>query len=132
MMSRRESSDFARGGVAMDRALGGGAIKRFGRKLERFLGGGTVAGSDRFARLFDGAMNAGLNQAVAGLALHTLAMTLFGGRMIRNMRHNLYKLTAADVAVNIARHSFILATGANPGPQGTKDGGLVSIAGRIR
>lgn len=103
MKSRRESGDFARGGVAMDRALGGGAIKRLGRELERFPGGGTVAGGDRLAHLFDRAMNAGLDQAVAGLALHALAMALFGGGMIRDMRHNLYNLTAADGAVNIAR-----------------------------
>jgi len=102
MKSCRESGDFARGGVAMDRALCGGAIKRLGRELERFLGGGTVAGSNRFGRPFDRAVNAGLDQTVAGLALHALAMALLGGRMIRDMRHNLYDLTAADGAVNIA------------------------------
>lgn len=102
MKSCRESGDFARGGVAMDRALCGGAIKRLGRELERFLGGGTVAANNRFAGLFDRAMNAGLDQAVTGLALHALAMALFSGRMIRNMRHNLYDLTAADGSVNIA------------------------------
>ena len=100
MESCREAGDFACGGVAMDRALYGGPIQRRGRELERFLGGGTVAGGNRFARLFDRAVNAGLDQAVTDLALHALAMALLSGRMIRNMRHNLYHLTAAERAVN--------------------------------
>jgi len=105
MKSRRESGDFARGGVAMYRALCGGAIKRLGRELERFLGGRAVAGGDRFGRPLDRSVYAGLDQTVAGLALHALAMALFSGRMRRNMRHNLYHLTAEEVAVNIAHDS---------------------------
>jgi hypothetical protein len=107
MKPRRESGDFARGGVAMDRALRGGAIKRLGRELERFLGGRAVTGGNRFGRPFDRGVHAGLDQSVAGLALHALAMALFSGRMIRNMRHNLYDLTAAEGAVNIARTGVV-------------------------
>src|SRR5271163_625078 len=95
MEPSREPADFARGGVAMQRAFGGGLAEGLGRQPQRFLGRSGVAGVERLGHALDGGVHAGLDQTITDLALFALAMALDGGRVIRNMRHNSIELTAS-------------------------------------
>jgi len=105
----REPANFARSGITMQRAFGGGLAESLGRQPERFLGRGSVAGSQSVGYPLHRGVHVRLYQTVAGLALFALAMALDRGRMRRNMRHNRKELTAPPARVNMghAKHRRI-------------------------
>ena len=65
----REPANFARRGITMYRAFGGGLVESLGRQLERFPGRGSVAGGERVGHPLHRGVHVRLYQTVAGLAL---------------------------------------------------------------
>src|SRR6185312_11636176 len=78
----REARDLAGGGLLRDGALAGGLRDRNGGDAHGVRGLLRVLRRDRFAGALELGANGGLDATVAHGALDSLAVALFGGRMI--------------------------------------------------
>ena len=78
MQRAREPRDFARRGIAMERALTSSLVEHASR-LAQFLRGTLGVGTlDRLRGLFDRAVHAGFYRTIAVAPLEALAMALLG------------------------------------------------------
>ena len=72
-----KARDLARGGILMERALGGRLVQHSGR-LAQFLCGIRVTGRDCLNGLFNGAVDAALYRSVVLAPFEVLTMALLG------------------------------------------------------